>query len=80
MLKFLHFALIDYEATHDGFPSSIESGLDQGLLESFPKDRIKYFQGAMNEGRLEYSLGEDGGFKIRMTTCRGRELTVDGVP
>lgn len=80
MLKFLQFSLYEYREKHDQFPRSIEEGIGKGLLDDFPKDRIDYLKKAMSEGRIQYSFVEAGGFRMRLTTCRQREITMDGFP
>ena len=77
MMKFLHVYLHEYGVQHDEYPASIYDGIENGLLDDFPKDRILYLQQAMNEGRLDYALSDDGNFKIRLMTNLNREIIIE---
>ena len=78
MFKFLYSALHEYKETHEHFPRTIEEGIDKGLLDHFPKDRIDYLNNVMSEGRLDYFFLEEGVYRMRLRTCREREFTMDG--
>jgi len=80
MLKFLHFHLLEYGLGHQHYPESLEAAIQDGLLDDFPKGRIEYLESAIGEQRIRYFLSKEGRFSLSLTTCRGREITMEGFP
>jgi hypothetical protein len=80
MLKFLYFQLSERRSTHLKYPQSIEAAFADGILDDFPEDRIDYLMSALEEGRLHYSLSQEGEFTITLITCRNRTVSMESFP
>jgi hypothetical protein len=67
MFSFLCMQLRLHKDRVGEYPETIGHGIEQGLLEHFPVDRIGYFREAYEDGRFQYTRSLDGGFTLRMT-------------
>lgn len=67
MFGFLCMHLGFHKDREGEYPETLGDGIEQGLLEHFPIDRIDYFHEAYEDGRFQYTRNPHVGFTLRMT-------------